>query len=523
MTSKLLSAAAALVFFVAASPHNASAAVSCGAALLSGVTTPIYVSPNGNDTPSCGGAPADACASIQHGIGRCGVSGCGVLVRYGLYKTTATITLRDGVSVYGSCVFDKAGDARYRTVVQATPASGMPAISANAISTPTTVYGLVVIGKDETAPGAASVAMAVGNSSGLALRAMVLLSGQGGPGRDGTTNASPVGNGEGATPADPNNWQYRGVGGRSCPSNHTTEDGNGGLGGTADFSGSKCNNWIMPSAGNPSGSVNGGPAGFPGQGGNWCTDIPSYSPTSGTNGIFGYTGGAGAPAMASPLVAGSIVQTAWQPSKGNDGQAGAVGSGGGGGGPGGSCYWYYGGGGYHGYAGAAGGGGGCGGSAGSAGQQGGASIALILSASRVDFGEHSLGIIAGAGGGGGKGGSSGSGGAGGAGGAGVQNNKLQNLYGFGYCVGLSGNGGQGGDGGPGSGAAGGNGGPSIGIALAGNSPPPTSDSGIYVGVPGNGGGGGAGGPAVARWWGTVPAGPDGQDGSPGKAAASFKY
>lgn len=554
MTSRLLSAAAALVSSAAASPRVAES-LFCAAFLLSSSALPllaqaptpregterpgqqpvcgtadprtrIYVALGGSDSPDCGATLATACASIQHGIDRCAAqgAGCGVLVRYGHYKTNATIALRDGVSVYGSCVFDNVAGQRYRTVVEAVPAAGTPAVSADAINTPTTISGLVIVGKDETALGTASVAMAVGNSSGLALRSMVLLSGQGGPGTDGTTNASPVGNGGEGTTAQSVAWGWVGVGGQSCPSNPTTTDGTGGLAGTvAGFDGWECQQRTYGQQGAASGSVPGGTGGAPGTPGIWCSNRPHDQPGDGSTGMPGKTGQAGAQANASLLAAGSIVQAGWRASKGDDGRAGAVGSGGGGGGQGGSCKYYdwprtAG---YQGFAGAAGGGGGCGGGAGTGGQQGGASIALILSSSPVNFGDQSLGIIAGAGGRGGKGGNSVSGGAGGAGGAGLKSG--QSLYWARWCPGLSGNGGQGGDGGPGSGAAGGNGGPSIGIALAGNSPAPPSDNGIYLGVPGNGGARGAGGPAVTRSWGTIPAGPDGQDGLTGKAAASVQY
>ena len=94
-------------------------AASCAGADLSGLQTAIYVSPQGNDSATCGASPSTACQTLQQGINNCSATGCGVLVRHGLYPTSATIQLRDAVSVYGSCVFDGETDRKYRTVVQA--------------------------------------------------------------------------------------------------------------------------------------------------------------------------------------------------------------------------------------------------------------------------------------------------------------------------------------------------------------------------------------------------------------------
>lgn len=80
-------------------------------------------------------------------------AGCGVLVRHGLYRTQATITLKDGVSVYGGCLFDDETDHRYRTMIDASPTAGAPAISGHAIGSSTTVHGLVVIREDAVAGG----------------------------------------------------------------------------------------------------------------------------------------------------------------------------------------------------------------------------------------------------------------------------------------------------------------------------------------------------------------------------------
>ena len=169
---------------------RAPGAAVCSNSDLSDVKTAVHVAPDGVDSAACGSAAATACKTVQQGIGNCGVAGCDVLVRHGLYPTVATIHLRNGVSVYSGCRFGGEPDRLYRSTIDANPPPGMLAIEAQAINSPTTVYGLVAIAKDETTSGSPSIAMAVSNSRALALTGMVLISGKGG---DGATGASAPG------------------------------------------------------------------------------------------------------------------------------------------------------------------------------------------------------------------------------------------------------------------------------------------------------------------------------------------
>jgi hypothetical protein len=494
---------AALLLFAStvAFLSEANADPVCGTADLSRLQSRIYVAPGGSDGANCGGTIAAACATIQYGIGRCAASGCGVLVRYGLYKTTATIALRDGVGVYGSCAFENAADKHYRTVVQAAPASGTPAISANSINAATTVYGLVVIGSNETAQGTASVAMAVQNSSGLAISTTVLSSGSGADGTPGGPPA-PAGNGQGGGQGGALGFNSGGgTGGPACNAN---SGGGGGAG--ADWRQNHahaCFFWCKcPTTGGAngangavSGNVNGGTGG--GFGG------PGYG-CGGGNGADGNPGGGGNPGstgacstqggVASTDVWGSFNGQNWSPGSGGPGTPGAGGSGGGGGGAGGVCaklfdgwipFW--------GQPGGGGGGGGCGGLAGGPGGQGGASIPLALFQSAVTLSQVS--IIPGPGGRGGDAGQGGVGGPGGGWGVGGAFTGQCQQWNASLGYGMGGQGGPGstgGQGGAGSGAAGGNGGPSVAIALVGHSSA-SQTSGFYNGVGGAGGAKGAGG------------------------------
>ena len=125
-----------LGLILALAGNVARAADQCGDADLSKLASRIYVAPSGSDSLSCGASASSPCQSVQQGINRCAGANCGVLVRHGLYALADTIQLRDGVSVYGRCVFDGDTDRKYRSVLQA-PAGGKPAINGAHINTPT--------------------------------------------------------------------------------------------------------------------------------------------------------------------------------------------------------------------------------------------------------------------------------------------------------------------------------------------------------------------------------------------------
>ncbi|MET0961681.1 MAG: hypothetical protein ABWY05_02530 [Noviherbaspirillum sp.] len=169
-------------------------AARCPGPKLADRSTVIHVAATGADSESCGDRPETACATISRGIARCPVSGCAVAVRHGLYPTSATIRLRDAVSVHGSCRFGAELECHYRTVIAAAPPAGEPAIDAAGISSATELSGIVVLGKDETAPGEASIAMRISASRGLVLAALMLSSGRGGDGAPGAAaRAAPAG------------------------------------------------------------------------------------------------------------------------------------------------------------------------------------------------------------------------------------------------------------------------------------------------------------------------------------------
>ena len=473
-------------------------AVDCGAADLSKLTQRIFVSAdNGSDTAGCGQSTATACKTIAQGIANCAPTGCGVLVRHGLYATEATLALRDAVGLYGSCRFDGEADSGYRTTILANPAPGTPAIAAVGISAPTVVQGLVVIGKDETAASTASLAMVANRSPGLILLGNLLSSGRGGDAQTGSPAATGGSPGVGTAGAN------GGAGGASCAANPGPAAGVGGHGGTdvttatyVSFFNWACSSVDTGQAGGPSGNGGaGGALGPKGAHGIACGDRPHDAPGAGQPGGHGSPGACGVPAQLSPLMAGSFVGMRWVASKGDDGRAGAGGAGGGGGGAGGACISETEGDIYNGLPGGGGGGGGCGGGFGGAGLQGGASIPLTLIDTPIGFDATANTIIPGPGGKGGTAGSGASGNAGAGGGLGQLNG--QSVYLGHSCGGTGSDGGTGGSGGAGSGGAGGHGGPSIGVALVGVDKAATGVEAIYPaqpGFPGLGGDGGAASP-----------------------------
>lgn len=524
--------------------RGAAPPAACPGAELASHTTVIYVAPKGVDGDSCGSQPATPCASIAAGIARCGVAGCAVAVRHGFYTSSASIVLRDAVSVHGSCRFGDEPEHFYRTVVAAAPAAGTPAIDASGINSATALTGIVVLGKNETAAGEASIAMRVRASKGLTMSGVTLAAGRGGNGAAGVGSGGGPG-GPGGTPANPGDIGY---GGQACPSGPPAVGGNGGAGRDINrfgFQGScvlDCNCVAGASAlpperlpGQASGSARGGASGATGAFGGNCAGRAGVNPTpgdasAGLAGELGNCSAAAGKAVADGTAPGRFAAGRWLAGRGGAGGAGGAGSGGGGGGAGGYSAFLPAVGpveSYYGFAGGGGGGGGCGGAGGPGGQQGGASIALVLIDASIAGLSAGSSLIPGPGGRGGDGGAGARGGPGGAGGKAYNGSKVPRPYVFAGAVFMPGAGAAGGDGGAGgasAGGAGGNGGPSFGIALVGNSPDPGHDA-IYPGIPALAGSRGAGGanPAVANNVNSSCRSADGEDGLPAGRAPAYRY
>ncbi|RCW69499.1 pentapeptide repeat-containing protein [Pseudorhodoferax soli] len=477
----------------------------------------------------CGASPATACPTVQQGIAACDAGGtCGVLVRHGLYPTSATIELRPGVHVFGACRFGGEPDRGYRSLVQASPAPGTPALRADGVNVTTTVAGLTVLGKNESAPSTASVTLLVSESRGLVLAGTSLIGGRGGDGAAGALVPAALGGGRGQNatsrygggvgglgcPAQPPP-DYLGLGGFGADANRLqTYHGAFSVGCTVALQGTE----IGPTGqdGRGSASAAGGTGGQAGTSGCSCSDAPANVAGAAPQAGNGRPGLCGATVPAQGDAWGSLSRAGWSPNQGAPGLPGDLGGGGGGGGGGGFSAGRY----QNmydisGYAGGGGGGGGCGGPGGVGGLQGGASIALVLAgASAIDIAQHNR-IVAGAGGAGGQGGHGGQGGPGGQGAFGWEGGDQYQSQCSAAAPGSGGRGGDGGAGGSGSGGGGGNGGPSIGIARVAGAVLPADRSSVLAGQPGSAGRGGEPSPASD----CAPGSGSGSDGRAGGSAA----
>ena len=365
------------------------------------------------------------------------------------YITPPTLSLADGVSLYGSCVFDETSYL-YRSTIM-----GNPAVQAKGIKKPTVIQGFVILGSSAVHTAEASVAITVNDCSGLVFRQDVLASGKGGSGGNGNTPAA----GTGATGGYALNAVDGAQGGNACylspPSGTTGKGGKGanrnqihsswGLNPRADC---KSINDSLSQTGNSSGSVIGGVAGGRGTAGCACQGGGGNAGDGGDGGA-GKMGGNGAQGGSpNPDTKGGFAGTIWRPNSGITGTPGQVGSGGGGGGSGGSGAVRS-------------------GQDGSAGRAGAAEAAVVVvRAYRRTAGwsfcpARSILILR----------------------SGLADANVI----------IPGPGGQGGKGGAGSGGAGGNGGPSFGIALVNSSPVSPDGLTIYAGQPGAGGELGPGG------------------------------
>jgi uncharacterized protein YjbI with pentapeptide repeats len=463
---------------VSAEQDSQTAQIACGDADLSHLTSRIYVSADGEDSELCGTSFALPCRTIARGIERCDGNGCGVLVSWDEYPLTSSISLRDGVDVYGGCLPAVQAAPAYFSVVLA-PAEGKPAMEARDLSTPTVVQGFQLNGSNPSGTGSVvSVALQLTDSRGLSILDSEVVAGRGGAGStggQGTTARDGVA-GSGRTPGS---VSCAGAGGEGAVERVAKADV-GAFRVKCKYSCSEnaCYGWTGARS-TSSGYAYGGAPGQDGCSGEcWGPDGKK-----GETGDSGYPGRCGTGGNPVNDTSGSFNDGRWQPSVGLAGSAGGGGGGGGGGGSGGFkitvCFWVPSN--NNGNPGGGGGSGGCGGGEGKGGVQGGASFAVVALRSAADFSGSA--IISGSGGGGGRGGAGVTGGARGAGAPGLTKQSGGN----------GGDGGPGGIGGAGGGGGGGNGGPSVGIALVGESAIETANATFYTGQSGAPGGSGPGG------------------------------
>jgi len=414
----------------------------------------VFVATDGNDSDA--GTAAKPKRTIQAALNAAYYAAPKkyVIVSQGTYYES--ISLRDGVSVYGS--YSRAHNWLRQSGFKSIISGGTTAVSANNIAEFTIIDRLYVYSADASA-GNNSHALYISNSSNaLLLKNLIISAGKGGTGQDGQ-GAITVGT-AGAIGGNASN-RTGGVGGFSA----CAMGNSGGSGGSGGTNGS---NGTGPSAGT-GGSM-----------GAWNPFDCCNGCDSGTAGGAGGTGAVGVSGN-DGTTTGSVISGYWKGQNGTDGGNGSAGTGGSGGGGGGGCKsWSFlfnfcpsedGGGG------GGGGGAGCGGSGGYGGKPGGASFGIFLNNASPEVVECDISTE-----GGGDGGSGGAGSSGGLGGDGGT---------FAEGTGEAkhgGRGGRGGDGGRGGNGGGGSGGVSYCIYRAGTSNPELDTTNTYS--PGLGGVGG---------------------------------
>ncbi len=409
-------------------------------------STAIFVATSGNDVnPGTRDQPLRTLAAALAMAQRT-PSKTQVLMGFGDYTEPKTLTLVDGVGIFGG--YDPT-DKWSRGTKPSTIAGANVAMLARGFKLATSLGRITVNAADGQQPSDSSTALIAVDVTTMTIDDNTVL--QAGKGANGSSGADGApGNpgqagqvgGDGAV----DNQNAPGLGGppgqnTACP------DANGGVGGKGGsdpaFTGGQ--------GGTSAAGITGGPGG-------------TNASCSGVDGTAGNTaandGTAGSDGQGGAEIGAFDPQTfLYTPADGADGTDGQDGAGGGGGG--GSS-------GQHGTlcidgagnGGGGGGAGGCGGGKGGAGKGGGASIAIVSIRSPLSLTSAQLITL-----GGGAGGSGGTGGTGGSGQSGGPANSFGSSE-----IGTGAKGGDGRAGGRGGAAGGGGGGPSIGIFVNGASP-----------------------------------------------------
>jgi hypothetical protein len=424
------------------------------------------------------------CQTIGMGLQRAVViSAVNVLVGMGVYHES--VTLRNGINLLGGydVTFSQRDLRGLRAIVRGMV--GAPTMSANLVTAPTLMEGLVILGPSGVAPGSNSIAISLVNSDAVTVQNNLILAGVAAPGAPGGAGANAA---AGAAGSD-----GKPAGSNSIPGGAGGPSAVGAFGGSGGASNAPIVFNAQQGSGQPgAGAASGGPGGFNGQWAPFPCEVvltPTLGPMSGGNGqpgsdgLNGVAGGGGS--------GGTIVSAQFRTGSGDSGANGANGSGGGGGGAGGGVASVTGCKEAVAPSGGGGGAGGPGGVAGGGGMGGGSAFGIFVLSSgsgpRIGANEIYLGI-------GGNGGTGGTGGAGGAGGAG----GLGGAPGIPLLrTGIAGAGGAGGRGGHGGGGGGGAGGHSAGI-FANVDNPVYSTANFFIAVSGQAGEGGSGGSSLAN-------------------------
>ncbi|HEY5944853.1 MAG TPA: hypothetical protein VIV40_05150, partial [Kofleriaceae bacterium] len=151
----------------------------------------IFVSPAGVNSATCGLDYNDPCLTIAFGITRATNTGRPhVYLQAGTY--TASVTMANGVSLYGGYDFNWRRRPYSESGHTVTIVGGNPAVRFNAITAATWLDNLVVRSADATAAGSSAMGILATSSMLVSLRSVLVQPGSGAagsPGSDGSTGA----------------------------------------------------------------------------------------------------------------------------------------------------------------------------------------------------------------------------------------------------------------------------------------------------------------------------------------------
>ena len=279
------------------------------------VNNAIFVSPNGNDGSS--GSKSSPVKTITKGITLANSAGKDVYVAAGTYAYTTTITLKNGVSIYGG--YNKTNWTRNDSNTVTINVSHRVAMSGTSLSAPTVLDRLKITGGNGTSGSKSAYGVKASSSNGLTITNCEIQSGNGYSGSNGSSNSGTAKNGGsgskgGAGCEDSGGFcascgQPKGGNGgtnSSCTGANGGKGGNAGKGSGTGATGSSSSGGTAGGAGVPKGKGNWNPTsshlgknganGTPGTYGSGCThkyDSSGYIPTNATNGTAGGYGKGG--------------------------------------------------------------------------------------------------------------------------------------------------------------------------------------------------------------------------------------
>jgi uncharacterized protein YjbI with pentapeptide repeats len=163
--------------------------VTCGGSDLSGVANPVFVSPQGTDTDTCGANPATACKTLVRALSRCSASSCTILAMFGEYALPATLAFNSQTTpaaarLVGGCVPSEQTEAGLSSLISAPP-GGAPVASVDGVK-PVVLENFKILGSVAAGTnGASAVTLLIARTPEIVLTNSMVVGGGGGAGATG--------------------------------------------------------------------------------------------------------------------------------------------------------------------------------------------------------------------------------------------------------------------------------------------------------------------------------------------------